>query len=57
MNMTTAGALFKYSFDAVSGLELTGGGNYVLKGRNVGQATTLFGGVLYVFDFSKKHNK
>jgi hypothetical protein len=57
MNMTTAGALFKYSFDAVSGLELTAGGNYVLKGRNVGQATTLFGGVLYVFDFSNKHTK
>ena len=57
MNMTTAGALFKYSFDAVSGLELTAGGNYVLKGRNVGQATTLWGGVLYIFDFSKKTTK
>ena len=55
MNMTTAGALFKYSFDAVSGFELTAGGNYVLKGRNVGQATTLWGGVLYIFDFNKKH--
>jgi hypothetical protein len=53
MNMTTAGALFKYSFDAVSGLELTAGGNYVLKGRNAGQATTIWGGVLYIFDFSK----
>jgi hypothetical protein len=56
MNMTIAGALFKYSFDAVSGLELTAGGNYVLKGRNVGQTTTIFGGVLYVFDFSNKKN-
>jgi len=57
MNWTTAGGLVKYSFDNVSGLELTAGGNYVLKGRNVGQATTLFGGVLYVFDFSRKHIK
>jgi hypothetical protein len=54
MNMTTVGGLIKYSFDNVTGLELTAGGNYVIKGRNVGQATTLFGGVLYVFDFSKK---
>ena len=54
MNATMAGGLVKYSFDAVSGLELTAGGNYVLAGRNVGQNTNLFGGVLYIFDFSKK---
>ncbi|CAN5386556.1 hypothetical protein BH09BAC6_BH09BAC6_15560 [soil metagenome] len=57
MNLTTMGALFKYSFDALSGLELTGGGNYVLQGRNVGQSTTVWGGVLYIFDFSKKDVK
>jgi len=57
MDMTTAGVLFKYSFNAVSGLELTAGGNRVLAGRNVGQATSLFGGVLYIFDFSKKKAK
>lgn len=57
MNMTTAGVLFKYSFDALTGLELTGGSNYVLKGRNVGQTTTIWGGVLYVFDLSKKDVK
>ena len=57
MNWSTAGALFKYSFDSVSGLELTAGGNYVLTGRNVGQSTTIFGGVLYIFDFSKKNTK
>jgi hypothetical protein len=56
MNMTTAGVLLKYSF-ALSGLELTAGGNYVLHGRNVGQSTDFFGGVLYLFDFSKKDNK
>jgi len=61
MNATTAGALFKYSFDGDTGLELTAGGNYVLAGRNVGQSTTIFGGVLYVFDvanvFKKKASK
>lgn len=54
MNSTTAGVLFKYSFDSVSGLELTAGGNYVVAGRNVGQSTTIWGGVLYIIDFSKK---
>ncbi len=54
MNATMAGALFKYSFNRVAGLELTTGGNYVLKGRNVGQATTVFGGVLYLFDVRKR---
>ncbi|MDB5016487.1 MAG: hypothetical protein JWQ84_1319 [Mucilaginibacter sp.] len=57
MNMTTAGVLFKYSFDAVAGLELTAGGNRVLDGRNVGQSTDFFGGVLYLFDFSKNNKK
>ena len=56
MNWTTAGALFKYSF-STSGLELTAGRNYVLTGRNVGQSTTFFGGVFYIFDFSKKKTK
>jgi hypothetical protein len=57
MNMTTAGLLFKYSFSKVAGLELTAGGNHVLDGRNVGQTTDFFGGVLYLFDFSKKDKK
>ena len=57
MNATTAGAMAKYSFGTVSGLELTAGGNYVLNGRNVGQSTTYYGGVLYLFDFSKKNTK
>jgi hypothetical protein len=57
MNWTTAGGLVKYSFGGVSGLELTAGGNYVLKGRNVGQSTDFFGGVLYVFDFSNHNHR
>jgi len=57
MNWTTAGGLVKYSFDGVTGLELTAGGNYVLKGRNVGQSTDFFGGVQYVFDFSNHNHR
>jgi hypothetical protein len=57
MDMTTAGGLVKYSLEGAAGLELTAGANYVVKGRNVGQATTIFGGVLYVFDFSGNNHK
>lgn len=57
MNMTTVGGLAKYSFDSLTGLELTVGGNYVVSGRNVGQSTNLFAAVYYILDFSKKTNK
>lgn len=53
MNMTVVGGLVKYTFNPNSGLELTAGGNYVVNGRNVGQSTDFFGGVLYLVDFSK----
>ncbi|MBB3970852.1 hypothetical protein [Mucilaginibacter phyllosphaerae] len=53
MDATLAGAIFKYSFQSVAGLEFTAGGNYVLKGRNVGQNTSFFGGVYYVFSVKK----
>jgi hypothetical protein len=54
MNMTTIGGLAKYSFDNLTGFEIVAGGNYVVSGRNVGQATNFFATVLYVFDFNKK---
>jgi hypothetical protein len=54
MNSTVAGLILKYSFQSISGLELTGGGNYVLKGRNVGQTRTFYGGVYYVFNTKKE---
>jgi len=53
MNATMAGAIFKYSFQSIEGLEFTAGGNYVVAGRNVGQNTSLFGGVYYVFAVKK----
>jgi len=53
MDATLAGGVFKYMFQSIAGLELTAGGNYVLKGRNVGQNLSVFGGVYYVFSLKK----
>jgi hypothetical protein len=53
MNATMAGGVFKYMLQSVPGLEFTAGGNYVFNGRNVGQNTSLFGGVYYVFAVTK----
>jgi hypothetical protein len=53
MDATMAGAIFKYMFQSIPGLELTAGGNYVLKGRNVGQNRSFFGGLYYVFAVKK----
>jgi len=54
MNNMTLGVNAKYTTPWVSGLSITGGGNYVLAGRNVGQSTTFNIGVFYIIDFSKK---
>lgn len=57
MNATSAGVNFKYSLTKVESFSLTGGGSYVLHGRNVGQATSVYGGFLLLLDFnsSPKH--
>jgi hypothetical protein len=57
MNSTMVGAHAKYNFKAVEGLSLTGGGNYTVAGRNVGQATAFDIGVFYILDFSHKKVK
>jgi hypothetical protein len=54
MNSTMAGADFKYTFKAVKGLSLVGGGMTTIAGRNVGQATGFDAGLFYVLDFSHK---
>lgn len=56
MDALTAGAHVKYEFHSkpLKGLSLTADGNYAVAGRNVGQATTVEGGVFYIFDFAKK---
>ena len=53
MDATLVGGVFKYMFQSIAGLELTAGGNYVVKGRNVGQNLSVFGGVYYVFSVKK----
>ncbi|MDE3234607.1 MAG: hypothetical protein KGO81_01540 [Bacteroidota bacterium] len=55
MNITTIGTNFKYEIQKVLGLSLTGGANYVIAGRNVGQATGFNIGVFYILDFT--HHK
>lgn len=54
MNSTIAGAHLKYTLPFYTHLELTADGNYVVKGRNVGQATTFGLGVLYISSFKHK---
>ena len=54
MNATTIGANFKYVVTANHNLSLVGGGNTTVAGRNVGQATTFYGSVFYVLDFTHK---
>ena len=54
MNATTAGVNFKYTLQKISELAITGGANYTIAGRNVGQSTNLNIGVFYVVDFSPK---
>ena len=54
MNATTAGANFKYVIPRLSQLSIVAGGNTTVAGRNMGQATTVYGSVFYILDFSRK---
>lgn len=54
MEATRLGANFKWEDGLVKGLSLLAGGNYALEGRNMGQAATLYGGVVYLFSVSRK---
>src|SRR5688572_7385150 len=46
MNFTKAGVLLMYYVPQVKNLALRASGSYTLSGRNVGQSTTIMGGVL-----------
>jgi hypothetical protein len=35
-------------------LTLLAGGNYVIAGRNVGQSTTVYAGLAWIFHFAKQ---
>jgi len=54
MDATTAGVNIKYVLPPLPQLSIVAGGMYSVSGRNVGQATTVYGSFFYVFDFSKK---
>lgn len=54
MNATRVGVNLKYEVRAVAGLSLIGGGNYTVAGRNVGQASTVYGGIFYILNFTGK---
>ncbi|MDE3142835.1 MAG: hypothetical protein KGL19_01690 [Bacteroidota bacterium] len=54
MNATTAGINFKYTLKKLSALAITGGADYTVAGRNVGQSTNLNIGAFYVLDFTHK---
>ncbi len=54
MNATIAGINIKYVLPSIPQLSLVGGGMYTLAGRNVGQSTTVYGSLFYVFDLSRK---
>ena len=55
MNANIGGVHFKYTFRKLPSLSLEAGGSYVLKGRNIGQATEFNGSVFYIIPFG--HSK
>ena len=54
MNATMAGVNVKYVLPSLPQLAIVAGGMHTVKGRNVGQATTVYGSLFYVLDFSRK---
>lgn len=57
MNATTVGVNVKYVLPPLPELSIVAGGNTVVAGRNVGQATTVYGSLFYVIDFNRKSKK
>lgn len=51
MNSTSVGIHAKYTLPCFTHIELTGGGEYVIAGRNVGRTFTYNGGMYYIFSF------
>ena len=53
MNMTSVGGHVKYFLPFVTNLEVIGGADFVIAGRNVGQSQTYTAGLYYVLSFKK----
>jgi hypothetical protein len=54
MNATTIGANFKYVIPSLPQLSIVAGGSTTVAGRNMGQATNLYGSFFYVFNLGPK---
>lgn len=57
MNAWKVGLNGKYTPKALPQLSIVGGYNVVTEGRNVGKATSLYGGVFYIVNFKSKNNE
>lgn len=54
MNATTAGVNIKYVIPSLPQLSIVAGGNMTIAGRNMGQASTVYGSFFYVLDLNRK---
>jgi hypothetical protein len=54
MNATTAGINIKYVIPSLPQLSIVAGGNATVAGRNMGQATTIYGSFFYVLNLGPK---
>lgn len=54
MKATMLGVNLKYVLPPLPQLSIVAGGSRTIDGRNVGQATTIYGSFFYVLDFSRK---
>ena len=54
MNATTVGVNFKYVLPFLPQLSVVAGGNTTVAGRNMGQATNVYGSFFYVFNLGHK---
>jgi hypothetical protein len=54
MNATRVGFHFKKEEVLLKPLTVLAGGNYVIAGRNMGQSTTVYAGLAWIFHFAKQ---
>ena len=54
MNATTVGTRIKYEPRSLGGFSFVANAETVVKGRNVGQSTTIGGSIFYILNFNKK---
>jgi hypothetical protein len=54
MNATTVGVNLKYVLPPLPQLSIVAGGNTTIAGRNMGQATSVYGSFFYVFNLGPK---